>query len=178
MSEPQIAVFCTNEQEEVNVDTELAGELAREVLQLQGLTAPAELSVVFVDSDTMAELNERYRGTSGHTDVLSFAIEDGRGFGRDRPDAGAAGFPSVLLGDVVVAPAVALQNAAARAGDRGHDGSVADEVALLIIHGILHIFGYDHETDPEAEEMEGVEAALLQKVYAPMKVANTRGLAG
>lgn len=178
MSGARIEVLCSNEQEEVEIDTDLAAALAREVLELQGVVTASELSLVFVDPDTIWELNERYRGVDGPTDVLSFAIEDGEARAGQWPDGGGKDHPAILLGDVVIAPAIARQNAATRAGDRGHDGSVADEVALLIVHGILHILGYDHEIEAEAEKMEGLEGALLERVYAPLKVAGTRGLAG
>ncbi len=155
-----------NEQADVAIDEAAVARLASEVLRVLGVAELVELSVVFVDEATIANLNSRYRGREGPTDVLSFAI--------DEPDQGALEAPRrpedgqlrpSLLGDVVICPAVAARAAASHAGDRGgqHRGEVGDEVALLLIHGILHIRGYDHEADEDAEQMEAREAELLAR---------------
>ena len=68
----------------------------------------------------------------------------------------------MLLGDVVICPAVAIRNAA------DHAGTYDDELALLIVHGILHLMGMDHEDDDEAEAMEARERELLGKFHHPL----------
>jgi len=101
----------------------------------------AELSIALVDDAAIAELNARYRGVEGATDVLSFSLLEGAHAER-RGD---------LLGDVVVS----LDTAAvqARRGRRSLD----DEVLRLLIHGTLHLLGHDHERDDEARRMRAEE---------------------
>ena len=96
----------------------------------------------------MAELNEAHRGKQGPTDVLSFTIDDGEAV------EGSAG-SVVLLGDIVICPAVAAANA------REHEVSLEAELELLVVHGCLHLLGWDHEVDAEAEAMEAREAEHL-----------------
>jgi len=106
----------------------------------------AELSVALVSDDEMAALNERYRGKEGPTDVLSFGCDD--------PCAAALDEP-ITLGDVVIAPDVALRQA------QELGTTVESELNLLLVHGILHLLGYDHEADEDAAAMQAREAALL-----------------
>ncbi|HLI14774.1 MAG TPA: rRNA maturation RNase YbeY [Acidimicrobiales bacterium] len=159
-----LQVFVANEQSDEEVDCERWAALARAALAAQGVRGDAELSVLYVDEATIAALNERFLGHAGPTDVLSFPIEDeltppgrapdggGSGPGWEPPEDGEL---PVLLGDVVICPSVARANAAR------HAASYEDELALLLVHGILHLLGMDHEDDAEAEEMEARERALL-----------------
>ncbi len=141
-------------------------ELARQVLAARGIKGETEVSLLFVDEAAIASLNETFLGKSGPTDVLSFPIEDEPGPTGRSPDLGGSG-PGTspeegvlsLLGDVVICPAVASRNAAA------HDVSLDDEVALLVVHGLLHLLGMDHVKDAEAERMEALEQQLLQRFY-------------
>jgi len=141
-------------------------ELARQVLEARGVKGETEVSLLFVDEDAIATLNEQFLGKSGPTDVLSFPIEDEPGPTGRSPDFGGSGPGSeaeqgalTLLGDVVICPVVAARNAAE------HEDSLEDEVALLVVHGLLHLLGMDHEDDVEAERMEALEQQLLQRFY-------------
>ena len=162
-------VFCADEQSAHPVDTARWAHLAEEVLDAEGVGAEVELSVVFVDEDTIAGLNGRYGGKPEPTDVLSFPIDDEPPESGRHPDSGGTGpgEPSepdelpLLLGDVYVCPAVAARNAPE------HAGTYEDELALLVVHGILHLLGMDHEDDGEAEEMEQRERALLARFHRP-----------
>jgi probable rRNA maturation factor len=125
--------------------------------------------MLFVDALTMADLNKRFLGQDGPTDVLAFPIDEEPVEGGRSPDSGGTGpgdtseptdMPTVL-GDVVVCPAVAHRNAPE------HAGTYEDEVALLIVHGLLHLLGMDHEDDEEAEAMEEREQELLAKFHRP-----------
>ncbi|MDA8148819.1 MAG: rRNA maturation RNase YbeY [Actinomycetota bacterium] len=160
-------VYVADEQSDHPVDVDRWAELARSVLTAEGVTDETEVSLLFVDVPTIASLNKRFLGKEGPTDVLSFPIEDELDPGGRFPDTGGTGPSSMdpggpqllLLGDVVVCPAVAHGNAA------DHGVAFEDELALLIVHGILHLLGMDHEVDEEAERMERREQQLLARFH-------------
>lgn len=141
-------VVVTDAQSDRPLDAPRWGALAEAVLVAEGIEGEAELSLSFVDEATIAELNERWLGHEGATDVLSFPIEDDPGPWRP-------GDPPALLGDVVVCPEVAFRNAPT------HAGTYEDELALLVVHGVLHVLGMDHEDPDEADAMEAREQVLL-----------------
>ncbi len=121
-----------------------------------------EVSIVLTDDEEIAELNSVYRQKSGPTDVLSFPQES--------PDiVGFEGLP-MPLGDIVVS----VPTAARQVGEgclpriaqlvgpkRAGEWNLREEVTFLVIHGLLHLLGYDHMTEEEAREMEAKEASLL-----------------
>jgi probable rRNA maturation factor len=125
------AILVSNRQP-APIDVDGLVALARETLEGEGLTDGVELSVSFVDDDEMADLHVRYLDEPGPTDVLSFPLDE-------VDDRGVR-----LLGDVVIAPAVAGRN---------HPSDPATELRLLLVHGILHVIGYDHQEDAERAEM-------------------------
>ena len=125
-------------------------ELTRFVLESERRPDATEVSVSFVDDAVIAELNEKYRGKQGPTDVLSFEC-DGCGDGPDAPEDGV-----FELGDVIIAPDVAERQTAEFAT------TFEEEISLLLVHGLLHLGGYDHVVDEEAEVMEAREAELLR----------------
>jgi len=159
-------VFCADEQADHPVEIERWSTLARAVLTERGVKGDAEVSLLFVDEGSIAALNERFMNRPGPTDVLSFPVEDDPLPSGRSPDMGGTGpgadvmdEPPLLLGDVVVCPAVAAGNATE------HGSTYDDEVALLIVHGLLHLLGMDHEEDAEAERMEALERSLLARFY-------------
>ena len=117
----------------VPLDEDALAALARETLKAEHHDR-VELSLSFVDEDEMAELHERYLQEPGPTDVLSFPLEDG-----DVDEHGVR-----LLGDVVIAPSVAARN---------NPDAPEQELRLIVVHGVLHVLGYDHETDEDRAEM-------------------------
>ncbi len=124
----------------------LARRAARAALAAAA-TAPfdgGELSLALSDDAELQILNKAYRGKDGPTNVLSFPGE--------APDA--ADQPR-QLGDVVLAYGVCLREAQAQ------DKSLADHLAHLVVHGVLHLLGHDHETEAEAERMEALEVRIL-----------------
>ena len=150
------------------LSTERWAALAAAVLRDEGI-ASGELGLRFVDAGTMAELNRTHMGASGPTDVLAFPIDAGDGADvLDFPIAAGNGADgglappgaARLLGDVVVCPEYAAAQAADHAG-AGHDGGLADELALLVVHGVLHVLGYDHACDEDAAVMRDRERRLL-----------------
>src|SRR5688500_2712280 len=173
------------------VDPARWARLADEVLTAEGGSGVAEISLLFVDPEAMAELNSRCRGADGPTDVLAFPmdaedlddedVELGPAAGGGRfPDGGTTGpstvsdrpdtsRPPYVVGDVVICPAVAAANAPEHAGGV-HDGSVEDELALLVVPGVLHLLGMDHAEDDEAEAMEARERELLEKFHRAQPV--------
>ena len=161
-----VDVFAADEQQAHPMDVARWAELARRVLDARGVKGETEVSLLFVDEDAIAALNEQFLGKSGPTDVLSFPIEDEPGPTGRSPDFGGSGPGSAaeqgelsLLGDVVVCPAVAARNAV------DHEVAFDDEVALLVVHGLLHLLGMDHERDDEAERMEALEQQMLDRFY-------------
>ena len=163
-----IEVFVADEQHDRAVDTVKLARLAEEVIKAEGVRGEAELSMLFVDEEVMADLNKRFHGKDGPTDVLAFPIDDEPIEGGRSPDSGGTGPGSnngeptdlpMMLGDVVVCPEVAFRNAPE------HAGTYDDELALLIVHGILHLLGMDHLEDEEAEVMEKREQELLDRFY-------------
>jgi probable rRNA maturation factor len=162
-----IEVFVADEQNDQPVDTMRWVRLAEAVILDEGVPGDAELSMLFIDEAAMADLNKRFLGKDYPTDVLAFPIDEEPVEGGRSPDSGGTGpgdtsepsdMPTVL-GDVVICPAVAFRNAPE------HAGSYDDEVALLVVHGLLHLMGMDHEDDDEAEAMEERERALLAKFH-------------
>jgi probable rRNA maturation factor len=158
-------VFCADEQGDVPLDLARWQALALEVLRDEGVRGLAELSILFVGEDEMAELNEQYMGKQGSTDVLAFPLDatevtqivatGGATRGPDRAPIDPGDLP-LLLGDVVICPAVAARQAPE------HAGTLDDELALLTVHGILHVLGRDHADPDEAAEMRARELALLE----------------
>lgn len=125
-------------------------DVAAGVLETFGLPE-GELSVVLCDDAFIHPLNRDWRGKDRPTDVLSFSQREGEESDPDDP----------LLGDVIIS----LETAARQAEEHGH--SLAVEVRVLMIHGLLHLLGYDHEDDVEAEEMEALERDLLSDLPPP-----------
>ncbi|MDA3936111.1 MAG: rRNA maturation RNase YbeY [Actinomycetota bacterium] len=120
--------------------------LARFVLDREDLPDRIELSVAVVDDVEMTELNERYRNKVGPTDVLSFGCDD---------PCAAQGDEPIALGDVIIAPEVAARQAVE------YGNTIEGELNLLLVHGVLHLLGYDHEDDDDAAAMQERERALL-----------------
>ncbi|MFM8856558.1 MAG: rRNA maturation RNase YbeY [Actinomycetota bacterium] len=159
-------VFCADEQSEVPIDLERWQSLARAVLTDEGIRGGTELSIFFVEVDDIAELNQEHMGMSGPTDVLAFPIDAGevvevvngptgasRGPDRSPPDRGDL---PLLLGDIVICPAVARDQAP------DHAGNLDDELALLVVHGTLHVLGWDHDSESATENMRQRERQLLE----------------
>jgi len=139
-----VEVIVADEQTEQAVDAPRWAALAAAVLRSEGQSG--ELTLTFVDRAEIANLNEEHLGNAGVTDVLSFPLDD------DPSDVTAG---PILLGDVVVCPAVAAEAAT------GHAGTIDDELALLTVHGVLHIIGHDHADADERAVMQALELAHL-----------------
>jgi probable rRNA maturation factor len=165
-------VYAADEQTDHPVAVDRWSALARSVLEAEGVVGETEVSLLFVDEATIAALNSRFLGKEDPTDVLAFPIEEEAGRGGRSPDEGGTG-PGpgpddadeaglLMLGDVVICPSVAARNAV------DHGLTFDDEIALLVVHGVLHLMGMDHEADEEAERMERREQQLLARFYHPV----------
>ena len=161
-----IDIYAADEQTQLAIDLERWSTLCRAALVEEGVRGLAEVSLIFTSEQAMAELNEQFMGKPGPTDVLSFPIEGEPEPSGRVPDAGGTG-PSEpssndipqLVGDIVICPSVAQRNSIE------HGCSFEDEIALLIVHGVLHLRGWDHEVDEEAERMEARERDILGRHY-------------
>ena len=129
------------------VDVGRLKRCAQGVLRALSLTG-AELSLALIDDPEMQQLNASYRGLDRPTDVLSFSLVAGEG----------AEHRGALLGDVVISVETAASQARAR--HRGLD----DEMARLLIHGMLHLIGHDHESPQEAQRMRAEERRVWRLV--------------
>lgn len=140
-------VIVDDAQDEVPVDAPRWAGLAEAVLNAHGQVG--ELTLTFVDRDEITALKVEHFGDPGEhpTDVLAFPLDVGG------PDP----VGPVLLGDVVVCPSVAEEQCA------DHAGTLDDELALLVVHGVLHVLGFDHDDDTATERMRAVERELLER---------------
>jgi probable rRNA maturation factor len=150
-----------SEEIEIFVEEEFRGavdggwvkRIVRQVLKAEGVATPYEVSLVFTDSETVRQLNRDYRGVDEPTDVLAFYM---------LPQKGADSFFALppdgvtRLGEVLISYPQAL----AQAKEQGH--SLEKELVLLVIHGSLHLLGYDHEKAEEESKMRERERELLE----------------
>ena len=130
------------------LDARLPAVIASAITAANEAAGPARgaLTVMVDDDACIRELNRLWRGFDKPTNVLSFPSPD------TQPG------PARTLGDIAISYQTAAREAAAE------DKSFADHVAHLSVHGFLHLLGYDHESDDDAEEMEGLERAILARI--------------
>lgn len=139
------SIWITNRQRRVTIDTGFLRESAASILSLAGVPGVA-LSLLLVNNARMQEINHQYRGENHPTDVLSFLLMD-------------TSLPSPLLGDVVISVEWANREAERR------ERPVEEEVLFLLIHGVLHLTGYDHSRLSEARVMRKKEREIFKKVW-------------
>ncbi|MEJ2254160.1 MAG: rRNA maturation RNase YbeY [Nitrospirota bacterium] len=146
-------VSISNRQRKIKLDRKRLETDSLKALSLLGLQR-TELSVLLAGPERVRQLNRTYRGRDHATDVLSFPLHDlSRGF----PVEG-----EVLLGDVVINPVRAEEQA------REQGVALEEELRRLLVHGLLHLLGYEHEASPEqARRMRRKERDLLRKLRQP-----------
>lgn len=147
-SEP-VVVTLDDQVDEV-VDRASWEALAIAVLVEEGFGRNVELNLTFIGPDEMTELNESHMGKVGPTDVLSFPLEEDA---LNNADPTPPDQPR-LLGDVLICPRVVH----AQAPDR-----TTEEMALMVVHGVLHILGMDHQQADEAAVMRAAEVRHLER---------------
>ena len=139
----------------LDLDVRRTQQLCRFVLDRMRVHPLAELCVTAVDEATISDLNEKWMEKEGPTDVLAFPMDELRpGKVNEEPEEG-------VLGDLVLCPAVATEQAEQNRADGHPDYTAGDELDLLTVHGILHLLGYDHGEPDEHAEMFGLQARLL-----------------
>jgi len=152
----QIGIHVEKEFREV-VEEGGVRRTAQTVLKAEGVAPPYEVSLVFTDSETVKQLNRDYRGVDEPTDVLAFYMLPQK----EVDDSFALPPDGVTrLGEVIIS----YPKAVAQAKKQGH--SPERELALLVIHGILHLLGYDHEEPEEESKMRERERELLERCLA------------
>jgi probable rRNA maturation factor len=140
-----VDVFAANEQK-LEIDEPRLAALARHTLASEEADDDIELSVLFVDADSIRRLNAKFLGANHPTDVLAFPMmEDDEEW--------------VMLGDVYVCPEVARENAARL----GH--SLDHELEMLVVHGVLHLLGYDHQNDDDMSRMDARARHILASFH-------------
>ena len=158
-----MSIYGSDEQSVVTIDLGRWIRLARLVVDEERVPPDAELSLIFVDETTITDLNTRFLDGTGPTDVLAFPIDHDQLPSGRRPDAGGRGpgspieadEPPMVLGDVVICPSVAERQAPE------HAGTLDAELALLVVHGTLHLLNYDHADEADAITMQRRERELL-----------------
>ena len=150
-----------NNESGADVDEPALATLGRFVLSAMDIDPLAELSIVLLDTDAMTALHTQWMDLPGPTDVMAFPMDGSDGpldrFDPSAPPSTDESAGAAMLGDVVLCPAVAAEQAASA----GH--SVESELQLLCTHGILHLLGYDHGEPDEEREMFELQARLLAK---------------
>ncbi len=151
--EVPIVVDASDDQSEVQIDLDRWRDLMSATLSAEGIVGPGEATVTFIDAAEMAGLNREHMGVDGPTDVLSFPIDGAEPLSGRVPR---------MVGDIVICPSVAAGNAPAHAGD------VDSELALLVVHGVLHLLGHDHAEVDERAVMQERERSLLRDLWGPL----------
>ena len=153
-----MSIEFINESGYDGVNEEMLIDVCSYALGRLDVNPDAECTITAVDLDTIAELHVRWMDLEGPTDVMSFPMDElTPGATGGRPDAAEAG--PAMLGDIVLCPEFAQRQAAAAGHSLGH------ELALLTVHGCLHLLGYDHTTAAEEKEMFGLQNELLADWY-------------
>ncbi|MDK2822682.1 MAG: putative rRNA maturation factor [Clostridia bacterium] len=152
-----MALIINNQQQKVQIPHQWEAnfeKIAIKCLELENIDPQAEISLVFVDDNGIQELNKNYRGKDMPTDVLSFALTE---MGEDELEI-VEGEMETLLGDIIIS----LETALRQAEEYGH--TVEREVAYLMVHGLLHLLGYDHMTEEDKKVMRQREEKVLEAV--------------
>ncbi len=139
-------VVAINQNRSYRIDLEGAEKIARKILKILNKEKAAELELIFVDDKSIKKLNKKYKSENRYTDVLSFRI--------DRREFGYKAF----LGEIIISLDTARKNSVI------YGTLFANEVALYIIHGILHLFGYDDEKSGQRRRMEKRQDRILGEI--------------
>jgi probable rRNA maturation factor len=156
MTEPEINI-SVEQKLKVSLKESWLQKIAIRTLEAEGIISPVEIGLVITDSKTIQKLNRIYRGEDKPTDVLAFHMIPGTS---QESELRFVGPPDGVhhLGEVVISYPQAVR----QAQEQGH--GVAQELALLIAHGVLHLLGYDHELPEEEQQMKARENEILDRL--------------
>lgn len=140
---------------ELLLDQDGCAQALQRALELEGIGEPVELTVLVTDDETIRSLSARFRGIDASTDVLSFPAEERGSHGAHSDHPFVTAPEDRHLGDIAVSYPAALRQA------REHGWSVQEEIRFLLVHGLLHILGYDHATRGDRAAMARREAEIL-----------------
>lgn len=160
-----MSIEVLNESGYGGVNEEMLISVAAHALSALDVHPDAELNITLVDEPTIEDLHVRWLDLEGPTDVMSFPMDDFATTSSQRPDAPAPG--PTLLGDIVLCPSFAARQADAA----GH--GLPHELALLTVHGCLHVLGYDHATATQEREMFGLQNEILADWYDQLSIQGT-----
>ncbi len=150
-----MTVVITNEQDKMEIPADWEqkiNEVAAICLREEQIPEEAEIDLLFVDNEAIREMNREYRGKDSATDVLSFPMYE--------PDEEIDDEDEILFGDIVIS----LERAQEQCEEYGH--SLEREVMYLLVHGLLHLSGYDHIEEDEKKVMRAQEEKLLAVIGA------------
>ncbi|EGD57041.1 rRNA maturation RNase YbeY [Gordonia neofelifaecis] len=140
----------------IDVPEQLIIEAARFAMRRMEVHPGAELSIQLIDSESMAELHMQWMDLPGPTDVMSFPMDELTPGGR--PDADDPG--PAMLGDIVLCPEFAGEQA------KSQHHSFEHEIAVLTVHGVLHLLGFDHAEPEDEREMFGLQGQIITEWYS------------
>lgn len=148
-------VELINNQKKIKLDLDLLKKTSEYVSDKFDKDAKSQLNIIFSDSREIRKLNKKYRNVDNRTDVLSFSyISDKE---RLTPGSGSC---TVTIGEIFICPEVAWSNVY----DQDKDWNLNLEIIMLVVHGILHIYNYDHIDEKDRVDMEGVQNSLVSDV--------------
>jgi probable rRNA maturation factor len=154
-------VKIINSQDILDIDLGLFKKVSKYIADKFDRDKSRELNIIFVDRQKIRQLNKEYRKKDNETDVLSFPYGENDLFGSvDNKD----GFS--VIGEIVISPEVARENSGKIIRDDIKSWNLIREIILLIIHGILHLYSYDHEKRDEEIKMDSLQDSLLRDVFS------------
>jgi probable rRNA maturation factor len=168
-------IIILNRQDRIDLNTGLLKKVSAYAANKFDNSRNLELNIVFIDKEEIAVLNKKYRNKQGATDVLSFSYRESLSVEPACPGPADSGsFNNIesfsVAGEIVISPEVAKENVADFVPDFFSSWNFEREIALLIIHGILHIYDYDHEEKSDSVKMESLQASLLNDVITSFKL--------
>ena len=159
----KLKIYFSNEQDQIKISFKIRRLIKKsvsEALKQEGFAYPAEVSVSFVDNESIHKLNLEYREKDKPTDVLSFPMWEKE----ELADGSALDGHAVTLGDIIIS----AEKAKSQAEEYGH--SLEREICFLSVHSILHLLGYDHETSQEDElDMRRRQSEIMDKLGLSVK---------
>ena len=159
----KLKIYFSNEQDQIKISFKIRRLIKKsvsEALKQEGFAYPAEVSVSFVDNESIHKLNLEYREKDKPTDVLSFPMWEPE----DIEEGTYEDCHAVMLGDIILS----VEKARAQAEEYGH--SIRRELAFLSVHSTLHLLGYDHEVSEEDEKyMNTKQEEILTRIGQPRK---------